>query len=49
VDGAFSFGRRDGTLAPHANPISTIFAMQALRLWKESRNGELRVTWKDLI
>jgi hypothetical protein len=30
--GAFSFGRRDGETAPHANPVSTVFAIQALAM-----------------
>lgn len=32
VDGAFLFGRRDGELVPHANPVLTAFAVQALEL-----------------
>ncbi|MBI3693516.1 MAG: hypothetical protein HY238_01565 [Acidobacteria bacterium] len=49
TNGAFSFGRRDGTVLPHANPVATIFALQALRLWKEYQNGELRTTWQGLV
>lgn len=30
--GSFSFGRRDGELTPHANPVSTVFALQALAM-----------------
>ena len=39
-NGAFSFGRRAGKLAPHASPVSTIFCLQALRMW---RSEERRV------
>ena len=49
TNGAFSFGRRNGELTPHANPVSTIFALQALRMWHEYQNGELRTTWRELI
>jgi hypothetical protein len=49
TNGAFSFGRRDGELTPHANPVSSIFALQALRMWHEYQNGELRTTWRELI
>lgn len=49
TNGAFSFGRRDGKLTPHANPASTIFCLQALRMWRDYQNGELRTTWKELI
>jgi hypothetical protein len=34
VDGAFFFGRRDGHMVPHANPVSTTFAIQALEVWR---------------
>ncbi len=40
VDGAFLFGQRGGTLVPHANPVSTIFAMQALEVWRAFEAGE---------
>lgn len=30
--GSFAFGRRDGELTPHANPVSTVFAIQALAM-----------------
>jgi hypothetical protein len=31
--GGFFFGRRGGTLSPHVNPVSTVFALQALDMW----------------
>jgi len=49
TNGAFSFGRREGRLEPHANPVSTIFCLQALRMWQDYHNGELRTTWAELI
>jgi hypothetical protein len=49
TNGAFSFGRRDGRLTPHANPVSTIFCLQAMRMWQDHENGELRTTWHELI
>lgn len=33
VDGSFWFGRRGGEFVPHANPVSTAFAAQALGVW----------------
>jgi hypothetical protein len=39
VDGAWSFGRRDGQLSSHVNPVSTAFAMQALELWRAFNSG----------
>jgi hypothetical protein len=35
IDGGFFFGRRDGAMSPHVNPVSTAFALQALELWRE--------------
>ncbi len=49
TNGAFCFGRRKGQLIPHANPTSTIFAMQALRMWNEYQRGEMRTTWHDIV
>ncbi|HVW87529.1 MAG TPA: hypothetical protein VHB50_22735 [Bryobacteraceae bacterium] len=40
VDGAFLFGRRDGELIPHANPVSTAFAIQALEVWRAFETGK---------
>ncbi len=49
TNGAFSFGRRNGELVSHANPVSTTFALQALRMWQEHQSGEFRTTWRELI
>ncbi len=49
LSGAFSFGRRAGQLVEHANPVATIFCLQALRMWQDYQNGELRTTWRELI
>jgi len=37
VNGGFLFGRRDGALSPHVNPVSTAFALQALEMWREHK------------
>jgi hypothetical protein len=37
IDGGFLFGRRNGAMSPHVNPVSTAFALQALELWREFR------------
>jgi hypothetical protein len=34
IDGGFVFGRRDGEMSPHINPVSTVFALQALEMWR---------------
>jgi hypothetical protein len=35
IDGGFFFGRREGAMSPHVNPVSTVFALQALEMWRE--------------
>jgi len=47
--GAFSFGRRNRRLTPHANPASTIFCLQALRMWQDYHSGVLKTTWREFI
>jgi hypothetical protein len=37
IDGGFTFGRRDGVISPHINPVSTAFAAQALEMWRGSK------------
>ena len=39
VDGGFYFGSRCGQMIPHINPVSTIFALQALDLWQRYLEG----------
>jgi hypothetical protein len=42
IDGGFVFGRRNGEISPHVNPVSTSFALQALQMWSEYKaEGEL--------
>lgn len=40
--GAFWFGARAGDILPFANPVSTAFALQALELWREHRDGGIK-------
>jgi hypothetical protein len=49
LDGAFAFGRRDGELIRHANPVSTVFAVQALDWWQDYQNGRFAGSWRELI
>lgn len=48
-DGGFHFGRRDGALIPHINPVSTAFCLQALALWQQFQAGEWTATRQQLI
>lgn len=45
AEGAFLFGERDGRPIPHRNPVSTIFAVQALD-WAEQGPP---ASWRELI
>jgi hypothetical protein len=40
LDGGFFFGSRAGVVLPHANPVSTAFAVQALEVWRAFEAGE---------
>jgi hypothetical protein len=40
TNGAFFFGRLDGQIVPHANPVSTAFAIQALHVWEAFEAGD---------
>jgi hypothetical protein len=39
IDGGFYFGRRNGNMSPHVNPVSTVFAIQALETWRQYQAG----------
>ena len=41
AEGGFYFGRRDGVPMPFANPVSTVFCMQAVALYGAWKAGEL--------
>lgn len=47
--GAFAFGRREGHLLPFANPVSTIFCVQASQLWSSYLAGSFRPVLAELI
>jgi hypothetical protein len=49
VAGGFGFGRRNGADLPFVNPVSTIFAIQALRMWDQYRAGTLAPDYRQLI
>ena len=39
INGGFWFGARDGAMLPYVNPVSTVFGMQALRMWRGYENA----------
>jgi hypothetical protein len=38
--GGFYFGRKDGAFLPHVNPVSAVFALQALEMWRSVSAGD---------
>lgn len=49
IQGGFAFARRGGDAVPHINPASTIFCLQALDMWDQTRDGCLTTTWRELV
>jgi hypothetical protein len=49
LGGAFAFGAKLCRRLPFANPVSTIFAVQALSLWLDFQMGALPDDWRILI
>jgi hypothetical protein len=49
IDGGFFFGRRDGTMSPHVNPVSTVFGLQAIAMWREFQGANEPPCCKMLI
>jgi hypothetical protein len=47
--GGVYFGRKEGQMLPYVNPASTVFAMQALEMWRLWRAGEFKPEWQALI
>ena len=43
MNGGWLFGRRDGALVPHSNPVSTAFAIQALWAWQNRKGGPCKL------
>jgi hypothetical protein len=49
IDGGFLFGRRDGAMSPHVNPVSTVFGLQAIAMWREFQGANKPPCCKMLI
>jgi Beta-L-arabinofuranosidase, GH127 catalytic domain len=49
VAGGFYFARRGDALQPHINPVSTAFGLQALMMWRQYLDGELKFSINSLI
>ncbi|MGI8742819.1 MAG: hypothetical protein ACR2NN_09665 [Bryobacteraceae bacterium] len=49
VDGGFGFGTKFGELMPFVNPVSTAFCVQALTMWEQYQNGQLKAGYRALV
>lgn len=49
VNGGFAFGRKEGRLLPYANPVSTVFCVQALEMWGRCAAGFFQPVPGELI
>lgn len=49
IAGGFYFGAKGGELMPFINPVSTVFAMQALEMWREHQAGRMERDCRVLI
>lgn len=49
LDGGFYFGRNGRHFAPYVNTCSTVFALQAMRMWIEHAEGYLVADWRNII
>lgn len=49
IDGGFFFGRRDGAMSPHVNPVSTVFGLQAIEMWRQFQGSDNPPCCKMLI
>jgi len=49
IGGGFCFGRRGDQYQPHINPVSTAFGLQALMMWRQYLDGELKFSTDSLI
>lgn len=49
IKGGFYFGRKGGEMLPYANPVSTVFALQALAMWYAHQKGQPAVARQMLI
>ena len=49
LHGGFYFGKRDGGISPQVNPVSTVFAVQALAMWQQRETESQRPCLRMLI
>jgi uncharacterized protein YyaL (SSP411 family) len=49
LNGGFWFGRKNGSLLPFMNPVSTTFCSQTLEMWNQYQKGHRALQWQSLV
>jgi hypothetical protein len=49
LNGGFWFGRKNGSLLPFMNPVSTVFCTQTIEMWNRYRKGHRALHWQSLV
>jgi hypothetical protein len=49
LNGGFWFGRKNGSLLPFMNPVSTAFCTQTFEMWKQYQKGHRPLQWQSLV
>jgi hypothetical protein len=49
IDGGFWFGRNQSEMLPFVNPVSTVFCVQALALWRDHCSNQWTFQLRELV
>jgi hypothetical protein len=49
IHGGFWFGRKQGSMLPYVNPVSTAFCLQSLEMWRQFETGTFKANRYELI
>lgn len=49
LNGGFWFGKKNGSLLPFMNPVSTAFCTQTFEMWNQYQKGQRALQWQSLV
>jgi hypothetical protein len=49
LNGGFWFGRKNGSVLPFMNPVSTVFCTQTIAMWDQYKKGNRALQWQSLV
>jgi hypothetical protein len=49
LNGGFWFGKKNGSLLPFMNPVSTAFCTQTFEMWNQYQKGHRALQWQSLV